>query len=95
MFKTKTDTVICLNNKLISCFILILELVNWTSMLMVNVKNSWIIIIIIIINNDIFTIKNITTIKDLCILVDSPLQMHKNILEITYYIKKLNSDQNK
>lgn len=39
-------------------------------------------------NNDIFTIKNITTIKDLCILVDSPLQMHKNILEITYYIKK-------
>lgn len=47
-------------------------------------------------NNDIFTIKNITTIKDLCILVDSPLQMHKNILEITYYIKKkLNCDQSK
>lgn len=29
-------------------------------------------------NNDIFEIKNITTIKDLCILLDSPLQMHKN-----------------
>lgn len=47
-------------------------------------------------NNDIFTIKNITTIKDLCILVDSPLQMHKKYFgNYLLHKKKLNSDQNK